>query len=54
MIRDNFCQFGTKTFIVTPHLNQDDSDEWSQHMVSMSSKNNYPLVIIKYSSYLQL
>ena len=32
----------------------DGSDEGSQHMVSMTNKTNYPSIIIKYSSYLEL
>ena len=32
----------------------DGSDEGSQHMVSVRSKKNYPSIIIKYSSYLEL
>ena len=33
IIRDNFCLFCIKTYVVTPHLKsqQDGSDERSQH-----------------------
>ena len=50
-------------YVVTPHLNHlpssepsqwDSSDEGSQHMVSMRNKKNYPSIIIKYPSYLEL
>ena len=33
---------------------QDNSDEGSQYMFSMRYKKNYPSIIIKYSSYLEL
>ena len=33
---------------------QDSSDEGSHHMVSMKNKKNYPSIIIKYSSCLEL
>ena len=51
IIRDNFYQFSTKSYVVTPHLNRLDEtvqNEGSQHMVSMTNKQNYPSNIIKY------
>ena len=56
VIRDNFCQFCTKTF-VTPHLNclnETVQMRGSQHTVSVRNKKNYPSIIIKYCSYLEL
>ena len=47
IIRDNFCHFFTKTYVVTPHHG---SDEGSQHIFSIRNKKNYPSIIIKYSS----
>ena len=39
IIRDNFCQFCTKTYVVTPReLPRDSSDEGPQHMVSKRNK----------------
>ena len=51
IIRNNFCQFCTKTYVVIHHLSPCDksSDEVSQHMVSVRKKKNYTSVIIKYS-----
>ena len=46
IIRDNFCKFCIKIYVVTLHLNR--PDEVSQHMVSMRNKKNYPLIIIEY------
>ena len=57
IIRDNFCLFCTKFYVVTPHLNRlyetvqirghrDGSDEGSQHMISMRNKKNFLSVII--------
>ena len=57
IIKDYFCQFCMKAYVVTPHLNcfeQDSSVEGSQHTVSIRNKKNYPSIIIKYSSYLEL
>ena len=51
IIRDNFCYFSIKTCydpISEP------SHQGSQHMVQMRIKKNYPLVIIKYFTYLEL
>ena len=52
IMRDNFCLFCRKAYVVTAHLNRLDetvqmryhngSDEKSQHMVSMKYKKNYP------------
>ena len=50
IIRDNFCYFCIKTYVVTPHLNclivviphRDSSDEGSQHMVSLTNKKIIP------------
>ena len=50
--RDNFCQFCTKTYVVTPHLNR--LNERLQHMVSVGNKKNCHSVIIRYSFYLEL
>ena len=40
-----------KIYVVTPHMSEqscrEGSDEWSQHMVSMRNKKNYPSIIIK-------
>ena len=46
MIRDNFCQFCTKTYVVTNPSSEpshrDGSDGGSQHIVSIKNKKNYP------------
>ena len=60
IIRDNFCQFCMITYVVTPYLNrlaetvQMRGHIPSQHIVLMRNKKNYPSVIIKHSSYLEL
>ena len=41
IIRDKFCQFCIKTYVVTPHLHRDGSDEESQCVVSMRYKKQY-------------
>ena len=51
-IRDNFCLFSIKTYVVTPHQNR--LSEGSQHMISVRNKKNYPSINIKCSSYLEL
>ena len=40
IIRDNFCKFWEKNYVVTPHLNR--LIEGSQNMVSLKNKKNYP------------
>ena len=42
--------------VVTPHLNRLNKTvhEGSQHIDLMRNRNNYPSIIIKYSSYLEL
>ena len=44
IIKDNFCYFYIKTYVVTSAelSRRDGSDEGSQHMVSMRNKKNYP------------
>ena len=57
IIRDNFCQFFIKNDVVTTHLNcLDKMVKMRGHniMVLMRNKKNYPSIIIKYSSYLDL
>ena len=61
IIRDNFCYFciknvlncHIKTELSSEPSHRHGSDE-SQHQVSMRNKKNYPSVIIKYPSYLEL
>ena len=45
IIRDNLCQFCTKTYAMTPHRKsgRDSSDERLQHMVSMRNKKKLSL-----------
>ena len=53
IIRDNFCLFCIKTYVVTPHLNRLDETVQMRdyNMVSMRIKKNYHQ---NTSSYLQL
>ena len=52
IIRDHFCQFCIKSYVVTP--NPDGSDEVSQHKVSMRKKKSYPQLSSNNPSYLEL
>ena len=55
IIRDNFCEFCTKSYVVTPHLIcLDETVQLTGHdiIVSKRNKTKYPSIIIKYSSYL--
>ena len=51
IIRDSFCYFCTKTYVVTPHQNR--FVETVQIKGLMRNKTNYPSAIIKYSSYVE-
>ena len=46
IIKDNFCYFCIKTYVVTPHLKRLNEthglDEGSQHMVLMRNKKKFP------------
>ena len=51
IIRDNFCSFCVKTYVVIPHLNSlIETVQMRGHniMVSMSNKKNSPSIINKY------
>ena len=57
IIRDNYCQFCTKSYVVTPHLNHlNEMVQMRGHtiMVSMRKKIKCPSDIFRYSSYLEL
>ena len=49
IIRNNYCQFCTKTYVVTllsEPSRCDGSDEGSQHMVSMRNKKSNPQILL--------
>ena len=57
IIRDNFLSILHKNIRYdrsSEPSQRDGSDEGSQPMVSVRNKKNYPSIIIKYSSYLEL
>ena len=55
IIRDNFCQFCTKTYVVTPHVNCLETVQMRGHNIWFQREiKNYPSVITENSSYLEL
>ena len=57
IIRDNFCQFCTKTYVVTPHLHRlDETVQMRGHNIWFQTeiRKIIPQLSSTYSSYLEL